>query len=75
MKKTVNIEFSLLEIDTILTALQREIHSDIEILNIDNAALNPAGETFQTFLSIINDMNDVYLKLTETIKPAEENEE
>ncbi len=68
MKKTVNFEFSITEINTILNALQSQIHSDIEFLNTSNAAYNPAGESFQTFLSIINDMSEVYLKLSSAIE-------
>lgn len=68
MKKTINLEFSISEINTMLNALQSQIHSDVEILNTSNAAYNPAGESFQTFLSSINDMNEVYLKLSSAIE-------
>ncbi len=68
MKKTVNFEFSISEINIILNALQHQINSDIEFLNKGNVAYNPAGETFQTFLSIINDMSEVYLKLSSAIE-------
>ena len=73
MKKTINLEFSISEINTMLNALQSQIHSDVEILNTSNAADNPAGESFQTFLSSINDMNEVYLKLSSAIE-AENND-
>lgn len=72
MKKTINLEFSILEVKTILNTLQSQIHSDIEFLNTGNVALNPAGETFQTFLSIINDMSEIYLKLSSAIEEDEE---
>ena len=68
MKKTINLEFSISEINTMLNALQSQIHSDVEILNTSNAAYNPAGESFQTFFFCLNDMNEVYLKLSSAIE-------
>ncbi len=71
MKRTMNVELSISEVNTILNALQSQIHSDVEFLNTSNAALNPAGKEFQTFLSIINDMNVVYLKLSSLVEDNE----
>lgn len=68
MKKPINLELSTSEVQTILHALQSQIHSDIEFMNNENFALNPADESFQTFLSIVNDMNEVYLKLSSAIE-------
>lgn len=73
MKQTITLELSTSEIQTILSALQSQIHSDLEYLYVNNEAFNPAGESFQTFLSIINDMNEVYLKLSSAIE-AENND-
>ncbi len=68
MKRTITLELSTSEVQTILHALQSLIHSDIEFMNNENFALNPAGESFQTFLSIVNDMNVAYLKLSSAIE-------
>ena len=73
MKKTINLKLSTSEVQTILHALQSLIHSDIEFMNNEGYAFNPAGESFQTFLSIVNDMNEVYLKLSSAIE-AENND-
>ena len=42
-------------------------------MNNEGYAFNPAGESFQTFLSIVNDMNEAYLKLSSAIE-AENND-
>lgn len=73
MSELITLRFSKSELQKILDVLQHSISQELEIMQ-DNSD-EPNCETFVVFLESVQEQTDIFIKLSDAIKPPEGTEE